>query len=199
MNTALLEFALGGATLGSAKTDRWLKVLIQMLDVACEEYERARQLWSLHGTTSDSGVAFTLPAAGVRLEICVICLRRGLRCLSKLPAACFAAPNDDTARDRLRELERLLGPSRNAIEHIDDRIQEGLSSNCPHILAISPDGAVARIGRKTLDLSTLRESIILLHQVAESLLASARRRGEASRQPGPTRTPEAPSPNRRLS
>jgi hypothetical protein len=170
-NTWLLNLAVCGSGFKDNKLNSLTSVFIRKVDLAAYEYNVARHYWSLHGVRDPlrDSVAITLPAAGDHLELCVLSLRRAIRCFDRLRKSRASPQLDALLKSRIDHAVRDLVSIRNPIEHIDKEIAEGLELEEPHTLALAPDGAVAKISDTEIRLDLLHNCITLLQEVAKVL------------------------------
>lgn len=167
-NTFLLNYAFAGGGFGDSTADGWLKVFIRMVDLASDEYQWACLLWAEHGKRDEAKgtVAFTLPAAADHLELSVLSIRRALRCLEQLARAQGVPSVDRLKRRQLNALERQIVPIRDEVEHIDERIRDGLEEGHPNALLISEDGTSASVGALSVSTEAIYQCIMLLRDIA---------------------------------
>ena len=167
----ILNIALAGGGFRDSSLNSFAGVFIRKVELAAYEYAVAYEHWRSHGIT-DPGtgrVHFTLPAAGDHLELCVLTLRRALRCLDKLRVAKSFPAMDRLTRTRIEHLAAELAGVRNSIEHIDAEIAGGLDEGEPNTLLLSQDGKFASIASQKISTDSVHTCISLLLQVAETL------------------------------
>lgn len=170
-NSLLLSLLFGKGGLGDAQLNSWLSVFVRKIDVATDEYQIAYGYWKEDGRRDDSvgTVVISIPAAGDHLELCIISVRRALRCLDKIISAPDARAIDRLLRRRIEHATKGLIEVRNVIEHIDKEIAKVLSEGTPHTMRISDDGQTAAIANQELKIEDLRHAIVLLRELANEL------------------------------
>ena len=170
-NTWLLNRAVGGGGFKSPSLNSLATVFIRKVDLAAYEFAVARYNWLTHGTQRESGggVFFTLPAAGDHLELCILSLRRAIRCLDRLRQSKDFPQIDRLLKKRIDHAGNDLVQIRNTIEHVDEEIAHGLEMDEPNTLLITADGKFASISDATIEIEAIHRCISLLQDVAVPL------------------------------
>ena len=170
-NTWLLNLAIAGGGFKDQSLNSLASVFIRKVDLAAYEYTVARHYWQLHGTRDDAAgtVVLGIPAAGDHLELCVLSLRRAVRCFDRIRRSKLFPQLDRLLKRRIEHAVLDLAEIRNTIEHIDDEIAAGLDHDEPHTLLLSLDGRSASISDARLSIDSLYNCITLLQEVAKAL------------------------------
>ena len=170
-NTWLLNLAIAGGGFKDQELNSLASVFIRKIDLAAYEYKVARHYWQSHGTSDVSAgtVVLGIPAAGDHLELCVLSLRRAIRCFDRLRRSRLFPQLDSLLKRRIEHAVQDLVLIRNTIEHIDDEIATGLDQDEPHTLLLAPDGRSASISDTEISLDSLYNCITLLQEVAKAL------------------------------
>jgi len=170
--TLLLNLVFGGRGFNAAIHNSWLKVFVRMVDRSIQEYLLAAHYWrEQYAPRTDGNFALSLPQAGDHLESCVISLDRALRCLVLLLTRTGVDFSRDISLDAVSEYQRILRPTRNAIAHIEERIEEFTQEDQPHTLLINEQGTSARIHDAAIDLDGLHACLTSMLETAKHLVS----------------------------
>lgn len=163
LSNALLNIVLGGRPPQSRKVSAYTTNFIRVVDQAILEYRQARD--ELLRYVNKEGFSHYFLAVS-HLEMCIIAARRSQRYGERLKRE-EEGPTIKRAVARcLQSLEKNILKVRDAIEHMDEKIQKGeVPEGEPISLMISENGDKIRISNVELTFSHLSEYLIKLHEI----------------------------------
>lgn len=163
-----LNLSFAGCGTSDPKANSFVVNYILAVDKAIREYNAARNLMVAYA--SSANVTTTLVESLGRFETCINCTKRALRHIERLARYPEGPAVERTVRRLLDNYGNSITPLRDAIEHIDERIQNGgVADGDPRALFVSPDATRLEIADHRLEFDKLASLLTRMREVAEEL------------------------------
>lgn len=165
----VLNTAFGPGVRPDRTTFGFLANYVAGVDKAVREYCAGRALLAEYA--NDGGFVSRVHALG-HFETCINSVKRSLRHIERLSGHQPGPSIDRSVRRLLSVYGKKITPLRNAVEHMDEALQEGtVPEGQPHLLAVSHDGAVLRIADHSLAFTELALLLTRMHSLAAEVIA----------------------------
>lgn len=171
-------------TFGPIQIDKsaapYIKNYVRILDAALCEYQRARECILLQideanrpsEKMTQTGRILYIHKFPTHMEFCINSIARIFKLIERLKNNSAAPSISREKRKLIESISSNLIYTRNAIEHMDERIHDGLSeTNAPIAIVITDDGNSIAVDNRTIRFSDLALTLEKLHKIAvESFL-----------------------------
>ena len=179
MANYFLNRVFAGCGTSDRKADSFVILYILAVDKAVREYNAGGELLTEYAA-SENRMSLYIEALG-RYETCINSAKRALRYVGRLSAHPGGPEVERSVRRLLDNHGKVVTPLRDAIEHMDDRVQKDqLADGEPHTLMVSHDSRYLEIADDRL---ALKQLAVLLRRLRELAVELASYR-ESADEPG---------------
>jgi hypothetical protein len=179
----VLNTVFGPAGTTDKKASSFVINCIVAVDKAVREYNAGRELMVEYANAG--GIARFVESLG-HFETSINSVKRALRHIERLSRHPDGPDVDRALRQLLGKYGEKITPLRNAVEHMDETVQDGgLSEGDPHVLSISRDGSSLQVANHKLGFADLAQLLTRLRELATSLAKYQDSRNEDAEQAHP--------------
>ena len=162
----------------SVKASRLFTCYLLVVDKVVREYVAGRELLIAY-TKSNNETKLYIEGLG-RFETCINSIKRALRLLDRISRNNESPPVNKTLRDFLDSLDKSFTDTRDAIEHMDEFIVDGvLGDGEAHLLVAEPSGEYLEISKCRLSYYSLHKVVSKLHQAGSAMIGAPARKLQA--------------------
>ncbi len=168
---------LGGD--GNEKVNLFLRNYARLIDLAIDEYQRARQsciydIEDLSKTADErrkNGHTVYILAFANHFEFCINATARIIKNLKGIKSNNKSPQIDRVTRKFIEAISQDFIEARNAVEHMDEEIQGNKSGNGnPVFPTFAADDTIVKVGKREIKVTNLATLLEKLHQIGYQMI-----------------------------